>query len=88
MKSRILTHNSSQDKQRYCHSAELAALVYLRRQCIQATQEIKVAELAIKQRVISCPTCLLRQSCMQHEQRAGYLACSKSDYGEEKVDKV
>ena len=25
---------------------------------------------------------------MQHEQRAGYLACSKSDYGEEKVDNV
>ena len=84
----MLTYESSQDKQRYYHSAELAALVYLRRQCIKATREIEVAELAIKQRVISCTTCLLRQICMQLEQRAGYLACSKSDYGEEKVDHV
>jgi hypothetical protein len=37
-------------------------------------RKIEVAELAIRQRVISCTTCLLKPTFMQREQRAGYLA--------------
>ena len=68
--------------------AKLAALLYLCRQCMKATREIEVAELAIRQRVRGYQTCLLWQIHMQHGQLDGYLAYSKGCLGEEKVDNV